>query len=76
MRRVPYSPPKCTVCSGFATSLSKSGEPRCGRHTAAAAQFKKCNRCGSPMAVRENRRNHSYFWGCTNYPRCLNAENI
>ena len=76
MRKVPYSPPKCTVCAGLATVFASSKEPRCVRHQAAAPKTKKCGKCGSLMMVRENKNNHSFFWGCTNYPKCFNAVNI
>jgi restriction system protein len=29
-----------------------------------------CPTCGGPMARRNNRKDHTSFWGCTFYPRC------
>jgi restriction system protein len=29
-----------------------------------------CPNCGIKLVRRENRRNNTIFWGCTNYPRC------
>ena len=35
-----------------------------------------CANCGIKLAIRENRRNKSQFWGCRNYPRCRMIINI
>jgi hypothetical protein len=29
-----------------------------------------CPKCGIPMVPRQSRKDHSKFWGCSNYPRC------
>jgi DNA-directed RNA polymerase subunit RPC12/RpoP len=67
---VPYSPPKCTICGNMATALAKNKEPRCTRHQREEPKARVCSRCGAPMAVRENKKNHNYFWGCTAFPNC------
>lgn len=37
-------------------------------------EFKKCPKCGSPMAKRHGK--NGQFWGCTQYPHCDGIENI
>ena len=75
MKKVPYSPPKCTVCAALAIAFSANKEPRCTRHQRDPPQTRLC-RCGSPMLIRENKTNHSHFWGCSNYPRCMETARI
>lgn len=32
-----------------------------------------CNRCGSNMILRQNKKNGEEFYGCSNYPKCKNT---
>ena len=70
MRKVPYTPPKCTICGKQATVFAENGEPRCVRHQQDGPSTRTCPRCGGLMVIRENKKNHTFFWGCTNFPRC------
>lgn len=36
----------------------------------------KCEKCGSDMVIRHNRKDKSEFLGCSNYPKCKNAKPI
>lgn len=76
MKRIPYSPPKCTVCGHQATVFAENKEPRCVRHQNSPSPTKPCPRCGGMMIVRENKRNHTYFWGCSNFPKCTGTASI
>ena len=74
-KRIPYTPPKCTVCGKQALAFAKNKEPRCIRHQRDPPQTKPC-KCGGAMRIRENKKNHSYFWGCENFPKCLETESV
>jgi len=32
-----------------------------------------CHKCGCEMKLRQNKKNKSWFWGCTGYPVCKNT---
>jgi DNA topoisomerase-1 len=35
-----------------------------------------CDKCGSPMSTRTNKKDNSTFLSCTNWPRCNNTKSI
>lgn len=37
---------------------------------------KKCDnpKCGGMMRKKQNRSDKSFFWGCTNWPKCSNTK--
>jgi len=35
-----------------------------------------CDKCGSPMSTRTNKKDNSTFLSCTNYPKCYNTKSI
>lgn len=35
-----------------------------------------CNRCGSKMVLRQNKKNGEEFYGCSNYPKCKHTAPI
>ena len=35
-----------------------------------------CDKCGSPMSTRINKKDNSTFLSCTNYPKCYNTKSV
>jgi DNA topoisomerase-1 len=67
------------ACSAYpkCSNAKNIGEVKDGKATAAPAAppievDEKCEKCGSPMAVRRGPRGP--FLGCTGYPKCKNAK--
>ncbi|MHB1215921.1 MAG: topoisomerase DNA-binding C4 zinc finger domain-containing protein [Thiobacillus sp.] len=38
------------------------------------AAGKKCQKCGSKLALRESQ--HGYFWGCSTFPQCFGRQRL
>jgi len=35
-----------------------------------------CDKCGSPMSTRKNKKDNSQFLSCTNWPKCNNTQSL
>lgn len=46
------------------------------REPAAKTLPPKCPLCESPLSLRENRRTHQPFWGCSNFPKCRHTQRV
>jgi Topoisomerase DNA binding C4 zinc finger len=53
---------------------SRKSDPKKSIHS--SISIENCQRCGSPMAVRTNRKTQTKFLGCTSFPRCRHTRSM
>jgi DNA topoisomerase-1 len=67
--------PKCKFSGKFPTDIAealKAVTPKREPKAAPVLTEHKCDKCGSPMAIRSSARGQ--FLGCSAYPKCKNAK--
>lgn len=62
---------------GFRTDREHVKNVNQRKHASSDSSIQKiCNRCGSDMILRKNRKTNEEFYGCKNYPRCKHTLQI